>query len=217
MNTLLDDPVTSAAEAVVAFIDNTNAKLNWTPDSELLQKIGALLVSQKRIAMLEDQAKASAAEYREQVKSEMVVCKNLTLDIDERTWVVESYDEEAGLAHRRNMLTGEVETRPYEPAAQTELQFDKPMSPTGGVLGNEDDVGDYARTPIERSVAGDRLLRAADQEGKTPKQLASEIGLSPTTVKDMCRLFVDKGLFCSTATKGTYAITSKGQDAIEEL
>lgn len=94
----------------------------WTPSAKLLEKLGELISNRQKIEQVRNQKKATNAAYKEREDALDARIGELTEQINEETWH-EVFDFENGIVVRTNRLTGEIETRPYEPPRQAEIPW----------------------------------------------------------------------------------------------
>jgi hypothetical protein len=123
----------------------------WTPSAKLLEKLGELISNRQKIEQVRNQKKASNAAYKDREDALDARIGELTEQINEETWH-EAFDAENGIVTRTNRLTGEVETRPYEPPRQAEIPFVDPRlaNVLPGMYGEDSDGNHYVVERIDR-------------------------------------------------------------------
>jgi len=159
------DPTTGPIEDDEATTDDQpeadSPGSTWAPSASLLAKLGELISTRHEVEAIRAQKKASAAAYADREKALDARISDLTEQINEETWS-EVFDPENGIVHRTNLLTGETETRPYEPPPQVELPFVEHVSdtrddgPQVGLYGEDDNGDSY----VVEKVDGDEFVVA---------------------------------------------------------
>ncbi len=133
--------------------DPPDAETPWTPSAKLLEKLGELISNRQKIEQVRNQKKATNAAYKEREDALDARIGELTEQINQETWH-EVFDPENGIVVRTNRLTGETETRPYEPPKQTEIPFvDSRLT--------EVEVGQFGEDPDGNHYRVDRIDRDA--------------------------------------------------------
>lgn len=123
----------------------------WTPSAKLLEKLGELISNRQKLEQVRNQKKASNAAYKDREDALDARIGELTEQINEETWH-EAFDPENGIVTRTNRLTGEIETRPYEPPRQAEIPFvdSRLANVLPGMCGEDPDGNHYTVERLDR-------------------------------------------------------------------
>lgn len=167
----------------------------WTPSAKLLEKLGELISNRQKIEQVRNQKKASNAAYKDREDALDARIGELTEQINEETWH-EAFDPENGIVTRTNRLTGEVETRPYEPSKQVEIPFVDPrLANVSPGMHSEDTGGDHRVYMLQDPDAPEinPILEHLTEQWEPVSDIATRAGLESKAAAKLLKIGIEEG------------------------